>query len=331
MKNQLNWLINEEIDKEEWIKLSHSSVSSSIFQHPDFYLFLKTNLISVWSLGMKRNDELVACVTAFIQGDKGIMSYFSCRAIIFGGPIYKSDEDGVAVMNKFSEVLPKKVIYIESRNLFDFTLLYPGLKPQWKLVPWKNFIVDTSNPENVFKNLSESRRRQIKKAIKKGVYYEISSNSKDLKELYEILQKLYQEKVKKPLLSFEFFASLTKEDWMKMIVVKLEGKVIGGIFCPVLKDRTIYEWYVCGLDEQYKDGYPSVMATWAAIEVGAQIGCKTFDFMGAGPSSEDYGVREFKARFGGTEEEPGRFLLICSHWRYRLGKTALGLLGLMKR
>jgi lipid II:glycine glycyltransferase (peptidoglycan interpeptide bridge formation enzyme) len=45
--------------------------------------------------------------------------------------------------------------------------------------------------------------------------------------------------------------------------------------------------------------------------------------MGAGKPDEAYGVREFKARFGGEQVEYGRFLKINNHILYNIGKIAL--------
>jgi len=45
--------------------------------------------------------------------------------------------------------------------------------------------------------------------------------------------------------------------------------------CPILQRKVIYEWYVCGLDREIKDVYPSILATWAAIDYAVAIQ-KTF-------------------------------------------------------
>jgi lipid II:glycine glycyltransferase (peptidoglycan interpeptide bridge formation enzyme) len=85
------------------------------------------------------------------------------------------------------------------------------------------------------------------------------------------------------------------------------------------------------LDEKYKDCFPSAVATWAAIEMGSELNCRFFDFMGAGSATEEYGVREFKARFGGSEVEPGRLLMICNPKLFSLGKLALKIYASLKK
>ena len=101
--------------------------------------------------------------------------------------------------------------------------------------------------------------------------------------------------------------------------------------CLILDGKCIYEFYVCGLDNNYKDQYPSVMATWAAIEYANNNGIPIFDFMGAGKKDENYGVKEFKARFGGELVEEGRYIKINNYFLYKTGELALKLKKWIKR
>jgi lipid II:glycine glycyltransferase (peptidoglycan interpeptide bridge formation enzyme) len=55
-------------------------------------------------------------------------------------------------------------------------------------------------------------------------------------------------------------------------------------------------------------------------------GIGMFDMMGAGKAGEQYGVRDFKARFGGRMVEYGRFLRINQPVLYRLGRSGLVLM-----
>ena len=112
----------------------------------------------------------------------------------------------------------------------------------------------------------------------------------------------------------------------KYLLVKYRDKVIGGMMCPVFADKAIYEWYVCGLDEEYKEQYPSVMATYAAISYAKQNGIPMFDFMGAGVPDKPYGVRDFKMEFGGELVEHGRYLHVRKPLLYMIGKWGVKVL-----
>ena len=112
--------------------------------------------------------------------------------------------------------------------------------------------------------------------------------------------------------------------------MKFEGKVIGGIMCPILEGRCIYEWFVCGMDTEYRNQNPSVMATYAAMEYGNTHGLMRFDFMGAGEPGVPYGVRDFKAEFGGELVEHGRFLCVSKPIQYKIGVMGVKILKKMK-
>lgn len=172
--------------------------------------------------------------------------------------------------------------------------------------------------------MSEQRRRQVKKGISNGAIICEAQSEQEICDWYKILHRLYREKVRTPLFSEDFFLEFHRKEFGKYLLVKHEDMVIGGMMCPILKDKTIYEWYVCGLDEEYyRDLYPSVMATYAAIEYVKKHHIPLFDFMGAGKPNEAYGVRDFKMEFGGESVEYGRFLCIRKPMLYAIGKLGV--------
>ena len=81
----------------------------------------------------------------------------------------------------------------------------------------------------------------------------------------------------------------------------------------------VYEWFECGMNGEYKEQYPSVMATWAGMTYANEHGYARYDMMGAGEPGVPYGVRDFKAEFGGDMVEHGRFVCVCHPMLYRIG------------
>ena len=118
-----------------------------------------------------------------------------------------------------------------------------------------------------------------------------------------------------------------------ILLVTHENKVIGGIACPVTPGKAMYEWYVCGLDRQYKGKgiYPSVLVTWAAISRAAKNQIPCFDFMGMGNPEEPYGVRDFKARFGGNWVNHGRYARVNQKIMYSLAELGYNAWALLRR
>ena len=147
-----------------------------------------------------------------------------------------------------------------------------------------------------------------------------------VREYYQILHTLYTTKVKTPLFSWHFFEQLYHTEHARFILTEYQGRIIGGTVCVELPNRTLYEWFACGEDGVYNHIYPSCYATYLGIQYAAESGSQIFDMMGAGKPDEAYGVRDFKAKFGGELVEHGRFLCIRKPLLYWIGKMGVKLL-----
>ena len=326
---------NTEISTEKWNMLLGASPYSSPFQTPQFLEFFNAvENCSADVFAIDDGGEYKALVVLTIQKEQGIKSYFSRRGIIYGGPlVIENGQDHLEkLLNEIVQFYKSKMIYIETRNYFDYSLFKTQFKnTKFNYIPWLNFQLDTSSEIGVIKkSMSSSRLRQVKKALKNGAVWKEAESIEDVAAFYEILLDLYQNKIKKPLFPKEFFYEFYKQRTGKYLLVYYEDKVIGGIICPIISGKTIYEFYVCGLDSEYKNQFPSVMATWAAIEYANLNNIPLFDFMGAGNPDEGYGVREFKSRFGGRQVEHGRYLKILNPFLYRIGKIGLNVLSKIK-
>ena len=328
-------LRNKEINLIKWRLFLEQSPFSSPFQTPDFHNFVNSvEGVSSDVFALEDTDILQCLLVVTIQKERGIQGFFSRRGIIYGGPILNSDNHTylVSLLKKVIEYYKNKLIYLEIRNYFDYSNLVSFFSQiGFKLIPWLNFHIDLTDLEVLKKNMSNSRLRQIKKALKSGAEWKIANNLTDIESFYSILEDLYNNKIKKPLFPKQFFTEFYSQNVGKYLLVYFDNKVIGGIMCLIFENRAIYEFYVCGLDNEYKDQYPSVMATWAAIEYALQNNIPLFDFMGAGSPDEDYGVREFKLRFGGRQVEYGRFLRIINPFMYQFGKLGLMVIANIKK
>ena len=320
-----------DIDPQQWQALIDRSPYATWFQTKEAYEFYAANPneMKSFAVGIKEDNNLKGLVVGYITNEKNsIKQFLTRRAIIIGGPLLDKNisDEVLKILLLALKRLLMDVIYIETRNFNDYT--------QWKSIfehcgfayqPHLNFHQDCTK-ENILSPMSESRRRQIKKAIKNGVEIVEASSIKEVKAFYDILFDLYRNKVKTPLFAWTFFKDFYIQSYGKYFLVKYQDTIIGGIMCPILQDKAIYEWFVCGLDDVYKNQYPSVMATYAAIEYANKHNIPLFDFMGAGKPSEAYGVREFKARFGGELVEYGRFLCVRQPLLYYIGKLGVKLL-----
>ena len=337
----------QEIDQLQWQELIQSSPTATWFQNDEAYRFYQSVCgIQSFAYGVSEEDRLVGVVVGYITKEKNpIKQFLTRRAIIIGGPLLAEDISETALAKLLKAVkamgngqwemgeensnairlspLASRPIYIESRNFHDYS--------RWKSTfEQSGFAYQPHYDIHVHCNaqhqMSERRQRELRKAIKNGATVAQAQSEQEVRDWYQILSQLYREKVRTPLFSEDFFVQFYRNGVGKYLLVKKDDKVIGGMMCPILESKAIYEWYVCGLDETYKDLYPSVVATNAAIEYAKKNGLPLFDFMGAGEPEIPYGVRDFKMEFGGELKEFGRFLCIRKPLLYKIGEIGVKIL-----
>ena len=315
------------IDRQQWNTLVRTSETGTWFQSPevyDFYTSLPT-LLEPFVYGVEESGELRAVCVGYVTKERNpIKHFFTRRAIILGGPAIANGaakEEVTLLLSTLNLKLStgsNAPIYIETRNFNDYTPWKEAFEAAgFAYKPHLNFHVDPST-----NNLSDNRKRQLKKS---DAITELATNESEIQEWYKVLTKLYRTKVKTPLWPIDFFLAAYRLGIAKFLLVKYEGRVIGGSMV-VADERTVYEWFECGLNTEYKDQYPSVLATYAGIQLALQSACKRYDMMGAGEPGVPYGVRDFKAEFGGQLVEHGRFLSVCKPVLYRIGKWGVKIL-----
>lgn len=347
-------LSGNKIDRKEWGALVTASSTGTWFQTPEAYDFyasqpelFKPFVIGVTCDPAGTQTHLRAVCVGYVTVEKNPFKQFlTRRAIIVGGPCFADDcinEEVSLLLSTLRQQLSTGAnapIYIETRNFNDYN--------RWKSAfaaagfdyqPHLNFHVDTSSVETVEANLGKSRKRDIKTSIRDGAQIidlanDINSEferEKMAHEYYEILSNLYKTKVKTPLFPESFFQALAKHPDGRFLLVALpkedgSSEIIGGTVCVAQEGKCLYEWFVCGRDGEWKSIFPSSLATYAGIMYAAEHGMSRFDMMGAGTPNEAYGVRDFKARFGGKEVEYGRFLCVMKPLLYKIGVLGVKIL-----
>ena len=297
----------------------------------DFYNTIKNH--SPFYIIILYDNQIVGILLGVIKIESGVIKkHFSKRCIIEGGPLTIDDAKVIhLILKQIDKYIATEVIYTEFRNLFDqkdSTNIFNDFS--WNYKPHLNYLVKTDSIEQVKKRFSRSKKGQLNKSLKNGACIVKPDDERDIFEFYSILNKLYRYKIKKPLPDYNFFRDLYLNHYScKYFLVKYQDKIVGGILAPIYKN-TIFEWYICGLDGEFKNIYPSVLATWAPIQYALNNNLKYFDFFGAGAPNRDYGVREFKSKFGGDLVENGRFEKIHKPLYYKIGQVGLKILGWIK-
>ena len=325
-------LTYSDIDPQQWQALVDCSPYATWFQTKEAYAFYAANPneMKPFAVGINEDNNLKGLVVGYITNEKNsIKQFLTRRAIIIGGPLLDKNisDEALKILLLAVKRLLKDVIYIETRNFNDYT--------QWKSIfehcgfnyqPHLNFHVDTTSVDLVESRLGKNRKRDIKTSIRDGATVIEHPTIEQVRTYYAMLKHLYTTKIKTPLFSWDFFEKLHAHPNGRFILVELNGEIIGGTVCVELPERCLYEWFVCGRDGEWKSIFPSSLATYAGIRYAAEHGCSRFDMMGAGKPDEAYGVRDFKARFGGEQVEHGRYLCIRKPLLYQIGKLGVKLL-----
>jgi lipid II:glycine glycyltransferase (peptidoglycan interpeptide bridge formation enzyme) len=109
----------------------------------------------------------------------------------------------------------------------------------------------------------------------------------------------------------------------KVLLARVDEHYIGTCLFLIHKGRII-DWYA-GSDRAFSSYCPGELLIWHALQWGKEHHFHLFDFGGAGKPDEDYGPRQFKAKFGGTLVNYGRniyvhhpHLLRLSQWGYQV-------------
>ena len=323
----------EHIDPVLWADLVKKSPVATWFQTQEAYGFYDSlSFLEAFALGIENDGKLKGVAVGFVQKDGGKLKQFlSRRAIINGGPLLAddiTDEELSLLLDALKSRLKRKAIYIETRNFNDYS--------RWRSVfeacgfayePHYDIWVDTPDMDVVNEHLGKSRKRDIRVSLRDGATLVTAPTIVQVRSYYQILNDLYQTKVKTPLFPLEYFEQLFRLPSSAFLLVEYDGQVVGGTVCVGLTGQALYEMFACGRDGVHKNIFPSELATFAGLQYAVEHGMPRFDMMGAGkPDDGGYGVRDFKLKFGGELLELGRYQFVCNRLLFGIGKLGVKIL-----
>ena len=322
-------LQDNEISIEKWNNLLSLCPFASPFQTPQYFdLICNIKEFDGKVYALEKSGLIRVLMVVSIMRESGVVGAFSRRGIIFGGPLIDgaTHEDLLFFLSAVAKRLKRKVIYLETRNLFNYSLYKNSfLGSDWIYQSYLDVQHDLKgvNKRELLSSFKYNRRREIKQSIINGATYHLSIDKEEIFTVYKILQQLYKDNVKLPLPAFEFFIGFLRTNLLKVFVVKHDEKIIGGSFCPVLPEKGLYTFYYCGLRDYHKQVFPTHLAVLAALEFAVENNIPKVSFMGAGKPDIGYGVRQYKLEFGGELVEYGRFLKVLNPFLYQIGKLGL--------
>lgn len=315
----------------DWQKFVFDTYGGSIFHLPElFNLYnLDKNLGAIFLAVVDSENRILGVLIAYNYKEfSGLLGSLSSRIISWGGPLVKDCNQFYAglLLDEFDKVSKRKAIFSQFRNLWDTNSMKGMfLKKGYKFEEHLNFHFDlTVGQEQIWRDIHSTRRKQIKRGESRGVKTLMMNNLSEfeLEACYGILSNLYSS-IRLPLPEIGFFkrafSILCPGGYLKTILALYENDIIGFRMVLCYK-QLMYDWYAGSSSEHYNK-YPNDILPWELMKWGIENGFKTFDFGGAGKPGVQYGVRDYKEKFGGTLVNFGRYEKVHKPLMMLLGKT----------
>jgi len=324
--------IVHQLDETTWREFVLNNPRGNIFHSPEMYtVFQQAKGFSpvLWAALDESGAVQALMLTAEVTVIGGAFKFMTTRAVAFGGPLCSEGEQGRAaldfLLSEYNRQAAKGILFTEFRNVHDVSDLQPVLeKNRYCFEDHLNFLIDlTRPPEALWKNIRSNAQRNIRKAQKSGVTIAEAHTPEEVQAAYTVLQDVYR-RIQVPLPDVSLFTAafeiLHPKNMMHILFARLNGVDIGALTLLVYKGSMLY-WYTGPLRE-YAEYRPGDFIVWNALEFGQKLGCHTFDFGGGGKPDEEYGVRDFKLKFGGQQVNYGRN--VCVHAPARLRVSEVG-------
>lgn len=320
----------DSLDEMQWARFVSEHPRGSIFHTPQMAaVFAATKYYSPLLLAaLDRQGRILGLLTAVrVQSLPDPLGAFASRSIFYAEPICRDSAEGTQALAAliaehdhrmqprvlFTEVRPQAAQGAEAGAFRDAGYQHEG---------YLNYLIDLRVPEEkLWRNLSNTCRANVRRAERKGVTIQEVHSEGGIETAYGLLHKTYQH-ANVPLADKSLFLNsfrILRPRSMLRIFIAYHQKIAVGVSVMLLYNKTAYEWY-WGV-ERLRSVYPAECITWHRILWGKQNGFDIYDFGGAGWPDKPYGVRDFKAKFGGDLVNYGRYRRVYSKWKFVLAEA----------
>lgn len=316
--------------KDEWEEFILTHPNGNIFQSSIMAdVFSKTKNYEPVSLAAKDefSGEVMAVLQSVIITEMPVLSSFSSRAVLHGGPLFvDSDKGREAARNlieHYNDYVDSKIVYTQIRNMWDTQACLEMFETLgYEFDQHLDFLIDLDrNEDEIWSDVQKSRRKGINRAKKNGISIKAVDNRKELLSCYDLVLDTYK-RFKIPIADISLFKAAYEELMPKghadFFIALQDDEPVGTRITLNYMDM-VYDWYAGS--KQGVD-YVDEALVWHILEENAGK-YKVFDFGGAGHPDKPYGVREFKRRFGGEMVNFGRYEKVHSEMKKNVAMAGL--------
>jgi len=324
-------------DEERWRTFVEEHPHGNVFHTPEmFRVFERTqgHRPEAWAVVDGSSEILVLMTPVRINLRSGPLERLTTRAVSYGSVLCRGSEEARAalglLLTTYAEAVNRRSLFTELRNLHDVSDLRPVLEScGYVHEDHLNFLVALDLPvEEIQSRIARSTRQAIRKGLRDGnVSITEVCHRDELAAWYRVLEQTYRN-ARIPLADLSLFEAafdiLRPLGMVRFVLARVDDAVVACSAELAYKD-TVYGWYG-GSDRRYNRYVPNDLLTWHILEWAATSGYRVYDFGGAGKPGEDYGVRNFKAKFGGGLVGFGRFTQVHAPIRLRVSTAGFHVL-----
>jgi lipid II:glycine glycyltransferase (peptidoglycan interpeptide bridge formation enzyme) len=308
--------IERNIRESKWQGFLNSQPDANIFHTPEmFRVFSKTKGYKphFWSVLDEDGNIASMMIPVEIVISKKLKS-LTTRSVVFGSVLYNHEGDGSQALDyllkSYLEQDETGSLFTELRNVYDTRPIQEIFSQNnFHFENHLNYLINLDRPiDSVFNSIGKRTRKNIRRGLNKDkVKIREIRDENQLADCLILLRETYR-LAKVPLADDSLFISAFQElvpSDMALFLIAYVDDVPVASSIELLFRETIYGWY-SGLNRDYASYVPNELLIWYILKWGVEHGYKLYDFGGAGNPNEEYGVRDFKAKFGGELVDFGR-------------------------
>jgi hypothetical protein len=328
----MNIQIVNKLPTDKWRTYVEKHPDGGIFHTPemfDLFAGVKNHIPNLWA-AIDGNQDIQAMFLPIEITLKTMLRPLTTRAVVYGSILYEPTQIGKEslwiLLKTHNERINPDTLFTELRNSSDLSDVQPVLELNgFVFEPHLNYLIDLNKPiEEVMQNIGKRTRKQIRSGLsKQQIIVRQITTKNEVKECYDLISKSYAA-AQVPVASLSFFEAvfekLSPKGMVKIWLAKLDGVCVASSIELSYKN-VVYGWY-SGVDRDYSKHYPGELLMWHVLQWSVENGYTVYDFGGAGKPDEEYGVRDFKAKFGGELVNYGRN--ICIHRPKTLQVSKIG-------
>ncbi len=298
-----------QLNKNDWKQFVDQHPQGNIFHTPEmFEVFAqaKGSHPTLWA-AVCGDGQIAALFLPVLVTLNKLLRPLTTRAISYGSTLCLPSNEGHQALSLLLKTYLREnratCLFTELRNVACLENEQPLLQDLgFTYEEHLNYLIDVGrSPAELFLSIGARTRKNIRHGLNKGevTIHEVTEPGR-IDICYDLLSQTYQN-ARVPLADrslFEAAFNILYPRRMIRFTLAYVGDAPAAVSIELLYKDVMYGWYG-GMDRAYSKYMPNELLMWSILKWGAENGYCQYDFGGAGRPDAEYGVRDFKAKFGG--------------------------------